>query len=147
MSDSYLTGGNKSFYIHFTFEHEGLDCAVHDLQSALRDSELELTAGQLKQRLTQLRHLMTKHFEEEEEGCFDEICAQHPHLCADTRGMEGTHRQLLKAFDKLVKTLDTNQVSENWKKQFDKFAADMKAHEEEEQAFVRRGLQIGDEDS
>ncbi|WDI44697.1 hemerythrin domain-containing protein [Bremerella sp. P1] len=139
-SDSYLTGGNRPFYVHFTFEHEGLECAVHDLQRCLRDPKKKIVKEQLSMRLTQLRDLMTKHFHEEEEGCFDEICAQHPHMCPATHKMEMTHRLLLSQLDNLVRDLEAELVSEDWKDSFDAFADEMEKHKEEEQAFVRRGL-------
>ncbi|GAA4431866.1 hemerythrin domain-containing protein [Bremerella cremea] len=146
MSDNtYLTGGNKSFYLHFAFEHEGLDCAIHDLQRSLRGPTKGLTTPQLSLRLVQLHELMTKHFREEEEGCFDEICAQHPHMCPATRKMETTHRNLMQQIDSLIDTLEADKISENWKEQFDKFVTAMKEHEEEEKAFVRRGLELSEE--
>lgn len=146
MSDNtYLTGGNKSFYVHFAFEHEGLDCAIHDLQSSLRGPKKGLTTPQLASRLTQLRDLMTRHFREEEEGCFDEICAQHPHMCPATRQMEATHRKLMKQIDLLAQHLPAGKVTEDWKNQFEDFANAMQEHEDEEKAFVRRGLQLGEE--
>lgn len=145
-SDSYLTGGNRPFYLHFTFEHEGLDCAVHDLQRCLRDPNKTIVKSQLSMRLSQLRDLMMKHFHEEEEGCFDEICAQHPHMCPATRQMERAHRLLLSQLDALVRDLDHTSVTEEWIEGFDAFADEMNKHKEIEQAFVRRGLQLSDEE-
>lgn len=146
-SDSYLTGGNRPFYLHFTFEHEGLDCAVHDLQRSLQDPKKPIAKTQLSKRLSQLRDLMTKHFHEEEEGCFDEICAQHPHMCPATRQMELSHRLLLTQLDKLVRDLEANSVTEDWQDDFDAFADEMNKHHKEERAFVRRGLHLADEDA
>jgi len=145
-SDSYLTGGNRPFYLHFKFEHEGLDCAVHDLQRCLRDPRKPIAKAQLQARLTQLRDLLTRHFHEEEEGCFDEICAQHPHMCGATRRMEHSHRLLLNQLDKLARDLEAHRLTEEWKEKFDTFANEMTKHKKEEQAFVRRGLYLNDED-
>ncbi|QDU78067.1 hypothetical protein Pan97_51470 [Bremerella volcania] len=144
-SDSYLTGGNRPFYLHFEFEHEGLDCAVHDLQRCLHDTKKSIAKAQLSRRLTQLRDLMTKHFHEEEEGCFDEICAQHPHMCPATRQMELSHKLLLSQLDGLARDLEVHSVTEDWKEEFDAFAVEMNKHKEEEQAFVRRGLDLPEE--
>lgn len=145
--NSYLTGGNRPFYLHFAFEHEGLDCAVHDLQDSLHNTEKPVTAEQVDQRLVQLRDLMTKHFHEEEEGCFDEICAQHPHMCRATRKMEGVHRKLMEQLDQLSTELHRRKsVTKSWKNDFDAFADAMKRHEDQEKDFVRRGLDLGDED-
>ncbi|MFN3149366.1 hemerythrin domain-containing protein [Bremerella sp.] len=144
-SDSYLTGGNRPFYLHYEFEHEGLDCAVHDLQRCLRDPKKLVAKSQLLMRLTQLRSLMAKHFHDEEEGCFDEICAQHPHMCPATRQMERTHQLLLARLDTLARKLETHSVTEDWKDGFDAFADEMNKHKEEEQAFVRRGLYLSDD--
>ncbi|MBA2114781.1 hemerythrin domain-containing protein [Bremerella alba] len=146
-SDSYLTGGNQPFYLHFTFEHEGLDCATHDLQRSLRDSQKPISKAELSKRLTQFRDLMAKHFHEEEEGCFDEICAQHPHMCPATRQMELSHRLLLTQLDKLSRDLESHSLTDEWKDQFDAFAADLNKHKKEELAFVRRGLQLAEEDA
>jgi len=144
-SDSYLTGGNRPFYLHFTFEHEGLDCAVHDLQRSLKDPKKPVAKTHLSSRLMQLRDLMTRHFHEEEEGCFDEICAQHPYMSSATRQMELSHRLLLSQLDQLARDLETHTVSKDWKARFDAFAEEMNKHHEEEQAFVRRGLQLPEE--
>ncbi|MHC2069125.1 hemerythrin domain-containing protein [Bremerella sp. T1] len=144
--NSYLTGGNRPFYLHFTFEHEGLACAIHDLQRSLQDTSKSITTTELSRRLSQLRQLMTKHFQEEEGGCFDEICAQHPHMCSATRQMETAHRMLLAYIDRLTRELDGSGVTAQWKVHFHDFAAEMKKHEQEELAFVRRGLHLMDED-
>ncbi|MEW4563642.1 hemerythrin domain-containing protein [Bremerella sp. JC770] len=144
-SDSYLTGGNRPFYLHFTFEHEGLDCAVHDLQRSLKDPKKPVAKAHLSSRLTQLRDLMIRHFHEEEEGCFDEICAQHPHMCTATRQMELSHRLLLSQLDQLARDLETHTVSKAWKARFDAFAEEINKHHKEEQAFVRQGLQLTDD--
>ncbi len=145
-SNSYLTGGNRPFYLHFEFEHEGLDNAVHDLQRRLEDVDRPVPKDQLSKRLTQLRDLLTKHFREEEEGCFDEICAQHPHMCPATRQMEHAHRLLLSQLDKLARDLKAGSVTEDWLEGFTAFAHEMNKHKEEEQAFVRRGLQLPDDE-
>lgn len=146
-SDSYLTGGNRPFYLHYEFEHEGLDCAVHDLQRCLQDPKKPIAKDQLTRRLSQLRSLMTKHFREEEEGCFDEICAQHPHMCPATRQMEQTHQMLLSQLDALVRELEAHLVTKDWVEGFDAFADEMNKHKEEEQAFVRRGLYLPDDEA
>ena len=145
-SNSYLTGGNRPFYLHFEFEHEGLDNAVHDIQRRLEDVDRPVPKDQLSKRLVQLRDLLNKHFREEEEGCFDEICAQHPHMCPATRQMEQAHRLLLSQLDKLAGDLEAGSVTEDWLEGFTAFANEMNKHKKEEQAFVRRGLQLPDDE-
>lgn len=145
--NSYINEGTRPFYVHFTMEHEAVDCAIHDLQRALNDPAKHLTAQQMGQRLIQLRAKMSEHFREEEEGCFDEICSRQPHLCSETNELEKKHRMLLGMLDELILDVDEAHSSDHWRTRFNRFEHEVMAHEQEERKLVRRGLMLPEDDA
>lgn len=147
MSDSYLNEGSRPFYSHFTCEHEAVDSAIHELQNDLNDRDNPLPTSQIARRLIQLRELMSRHFLEEEEGCFDEICARQPHMCTETKQLEQAHRMLLEVLDELILDVDNANVGTAWQTRFDRFEKTVMSHEKDERTLVRRGLMISEDDA
>lgn len=145
--NNYLNEGTRPFYVHFKEEHEAVDDAIHDVQSALNDPAQPLTSQQIGQRLIQLRAKMSEHFREEEEGCFDEICARQPHMSTEAIELEKHHRMLLSMLDELILDVDESHSSDHWRNRFNRFERDVMSHEEEERALVRRGLMLPEEDA
>ncbi len=147
MSDSYLNEGSRPFYDHFTCEHEAVDSAIHNLQRDLNDSSKKLPTPQIARRLIQLREMMSRHFLEEEEGCFDEICARQPHMCAETKQLEQAHRMLLEVLDELILDVDEANTGTAWRTRFNRFEHTVMAHEKDERTLVRRGLMLSEDDA
>lgn len=147
MSHSFLNEGSRPFYTHFTCEHEAIDGAIHELQRDLNDANKKLPTSQIAGRLIQLREMMSRHFLEEEEGCFDEICARQPHMCTETKQLEQTHKMLLEIVDELISDVDEANSGSVWLTRFNRFEHTMMAHEKEERTLVRRGLMLPEEDA
>lgn len=147
MSDSFLNEGSRPFYAHFTCEHEAMDGAIHDLQNDLNDANKHLPTPQIARRLIQLREMMSRHFLEEEEGCFDEICARQPHMCPETKQLEQTHKMLLEVLDELIADVDEAYSGTAWRTRFNRFEHTVMSHEKDERTLVRRGLMLPEDDA
>ena len=145
--NSYMNEGNRSFYCHFKGEHQRIDHEVHDVQRDIHHAPDRTLPPQMTDRLTRLREMMATHFLEEEEGCLDEIVAQHPFLASETKQMEQEHRQLLEELDALIEMVLHRQADETWKRRFDQFQDTLMQHERAERELVCRGLQLSEEDA
>ena len=88
---------------YLRLEHRQIRQVVAEIEDAIRDTESVHGDRQVTTKFGQLRELLVRHFQQEEDGgCLEQAVCCCPRLSTAVDQIAGEHRSLLAQLDKLI---------------------------------------------
>ncbi|MFI4873845.1 MAG: hemerythrin domain-containing protein [Blastopirellula sp. JB062] len=153
--NTYLNCSDEGFRRHVCEEHRQIDSELNRLFACClgdrHGCDQQYDWDKLRERLLSLRQLMVTHFHEEEEGsCLDEAVSRRTTLAGEARAIEREHPELLTELDGLIQWINDEPPLETTlqiaRTRFKTFAENLRRHEQRENALIRQGLGLGDDE-
>ena len=131
---------------HLQAEHHRLNCCLlgirHQFAKLNRSTQPPDALAGLIKRLEDLMRELRSHFAEEEAGgCLEEAVARCPGLGPQAKDLMDEHPQFTRALGQLLANMNERAANpEAWRKQFEAFARELKAHECAENRLLQTAL-------